>query len=249
MLGMYQPDGIAAFTEKGQTFLVTANEGDVREYDGLTPPATKRSSRGHRARSGRVSRRRDAPEPRRWHRTLNVTSFNGDTDGDGDFDRAVSVRRAFVLDLDRAGRAGVRQRRRPRADHGCRASRKFQREQHEQHARQPQRRQGSRAGGRHHRQAVRPRLRFIVLERIGGVMVYDVTDPTAPPFVQYINTRKFGVRPRQPPPGISVRKGARHRAKTSPTGKPLLSCRTRSAARCECSAESGRTSDLDRERR
>ncbi|MBI1193849.1 MAG: T9SS type A sorting domain-containing protein [Bacteroidetes bacterium] len=32
---------------------------------------------------------------------------------------------------------------------------------------------------------------FIGLERIGGVMVYDVTDPTQPEFVQYINTRDF----------------------------------------------------------
>ncbi len=35
VLGMYQPDAIAAFSDRGETFLVTANEGDVREYDGL----------------------------------------------------------------------------------------------------------------------------------------------------------------------------------------------------------------------
>src|SRR5678815_1805137 len=28
---------------------------------------------------------------------------------------------------------------------------------------------------------------FITLERIGGVMVYDVSDPAAPVFVQYLN--------------------------------------------------------------
>jgi hypothetical protein len=32
---------------------------------------------------------------------------------------------------------------------------------------------------------------FVGLERIGGVMVYDVTDPTAPTFVQYVNNRDF----------------------------------------------------------
>ncbi|MEH6566534.1 MAG: choice-of-anchor I family protein [Halopseudomonas sp.] len=31
---------------------------------------------------------------------------------------------------------------------------------------------------------------FIGLERIGGVMAYDVTDPTAPVFVDYLNTRE-----------------------------------------------------------
>jgi len=34
---------------------------------------------------------------------------------------------------------------------------------------------------------------FIGLERVGGVMVYDVTDPATPAFVQYINERDFSV--------------------------------------------------------
>ena len=37
---------------------------------------------------------------------------------------------------------------------------------------------------------------FIDFERIGGVVVYDITDPTAPEFVQYINNRN-------PEPGLS----------------------------------------------
>ena len=32
---------------------------------------------------------------------------------------------------------------------------------------------------------------FIGLERIGGVMVYDVTNPQAPSFIQYVNFRDF----------------------------------------------------------
>ncbi|PRY57548.1 hypothetical protein BCF74_11562 [Knoellia remsis] len=31
--GMYQPDAIAAYAVKGQSYLVTANEGDARDYD------------------------------------------------------------------------------------------------------------------------------------------------------------------------------------------------------------------------
>ncbi len=34
---------------------------------------------------------------------------------------------------------------------------------------------------------------FIVLERIGGVVIYEVTDPAEPRFVQYMNMRVFGV--------------------------------------------------------
>ena len=32
---------------------------------------------------------------------------------------------------------------------------------------------------------------FTIVERIGGIMVYDVSDPAAPRFQQYINNRDF----------------------------------------------------------
>ena len=32
---------------------------------------------------------------------------------------------------------------------------------------------------------------FVGLERIGGLMMYDVTDPAAPFFVDYLNNRNF----------------------------------------------------------
>ncbi|OYU94536.1 MAG: hypothetical protein CFE21_16165 [Bacteroidetes bacterium B1(2017)] len=38
---------------------------------------------------------------------------------------------------------------------------------------------------------------FIGLERIGGIMIYNITNPTAAYFVQYINTRNFSVTPGQ----------------------------------------------------
>ncbi|MEM9173085.1 MAG: hypothetical protein AAGA84_10310 [Pseudomonadota bacterium] len=35
------------------------------------------------------------------------------------------------------------------------------------------------------------RLAFIGLERVGGIMVYDITNPTAPTFATYVNNRNF----------------------------------------------------------
>jgi hypothetical protein len=64
---------------------------------------------------------------------------------------------------------------------------------------------------------------FIVLERIGGVMIYELSDPAAPRFVDYINTRMFGVPANSTsagdlgPEGVIVVK-----EEDSPTGKPLL---------------------------
>jgi hypothetical protein len=39
VLGMYQPDAIASYRYRGQTYLVTANEGDARDYEGFSEEA------------------------------------------------------------------------------------------------------------------------------------------------------------------------------------------------------------------
>lgn len=57
---------------------------------------------------------------------------------------------------------------------------------------------------------------FVGLERIGGVMVYDVSVPAAPVFVSYLNTRS-GTTGDRGPEGLSLIP-----ADKSPNGKPLL---------------------------
>jgi hypothetical protein len=42
VMGMYQPDGIASYQVGGQTYLVTANEGDARDYSDVDGGATTR---------------------------------------------------------------------------------------------------------------------------------------------------------------------------------------------------------------
>jgi len=64
---------------------------------------------------------------------------------------------------------------------------------------------------------------FIGLERIGGVMVYDVTVPASPSFVDYVNTRDFTLDPTGVAPTDNGPEGlAFVTAANSPTGKPLL---------------------------
>ena len=64
---------------------------------------------------------------------------------------------------------------------------------------------------------------FIGLERIGGVMIYDVSTPTAPRFIDYVNNRDFsgdadaGTAGDLAPEGITFVPAA-----ASPTGGPLL---------------------------
>jgi hypothetical protein len=63
---------------------------------------------------------------------------------------------------------------------------------------------------------------FIGLERIGTLMVYDVTDPRSPVFVQYLNTRSFG-NDRLPAQADSGAEGVTFvGAEDSPNGRPLL---------------------------
>ena len=65
---------------------------------------------------------------------------------------------------------------------------------------------------------------FISLERIGGVMVYDVSNPFAPAFVQYINKRDFSVAPGMPESGDQGAEGliVIDAARSPIRGVPLL---------------------------
>lgn len=57
---------------------------------------------------------------------------------------------------------------------------------------------------------------FVGLERVGGVMVYDVSNPAAPTYVTYLNTRT-GATGDRGPEGLHYISADR-----SPNGKPLL---------------------------
>jgi len=63
-------------------------------------------------------------------------------------------------------------------------------------------------------------LAMVALERIGGVMVYDVSDPQAPVFQHDLTTRAFSgsvIGPDSGPEGMAFVPAAQ-----SPTGRPLL---------------------------
>jgi hypothetical protein len=64
---------------------------------------------------------------------------------------------------------------------------------------------------------------FIGLERTGGIMVYDISDPLSPSFVQYINTRILGGDPGTSTAGDVAPEGLIFiRGEDSPNGSPLL---------------------------
>ncbi len=187
LFGMYQPDGIAALQSGGRTFLVTANEGDVRNYDGfdeaervkdvvLDPTAFPNAA---------VLQGDDAIG------RLNVTTTRGDVDDDGDFDELYAFgARSFTVWSAEGGLIWdsgdafeqITAARYP-ANFNASNSSNTPDSRSDDKGPEPEGIAVAKLFGRDYV--------FVALERIGGVMVYDISDPTSPSFVQYINMRNF----------------------------------------------------------
>jgi choice-of-anchor I-like protein len=228
VLGMYQPDGIATVHRAGSTYLVTANEGDVREYAGLNAP--KPSDKG--LESIRVGELTLDPAllaafPGIQNNTtgigrLNVTSFHGDTNGDGKFDKLYafgarsfsvwSAAGALLWDsgeqLERITAAAF-----PSNFNASNTSNAVDNRSDDKGP-EPEGITVARLFGRDYV--------FVSLERIGGVAVYDINTPTSPRFVQYINPRNFGAAPSSPASGDQGPEGLVVVESSANGGSPLL---------------------------
>jgi DNA-binding beta-propeller fold protein YncE len=217
--GMYQPDGIAVYRTKGDTYLVTANEGDAREWEALTeerrvgaltldPTAFPDPTLRANANLGRLS----------------VTAVEGDTDGDGDYDelyafgaRSFSIRRTdgtLVFDsgdaLERITAAALPAQFNSNND----ANNSFD-TRSDNKGPEPEDVKLAELKGRWYA--------FVGLERIGGIVVYDVTSPTAPRFVEYVNNRNFAGSPAAGTAGDLGPEGLVYIARSdSPIDSPLL---------------------------
>jgi DNA-binding beta-propeller fold protein YncE len=183
VLGMYQPDAIAAFTVAGSTYLVTGNEGDARtDWAGFNEESRLADATLDAANPVAVRGLAGNADLGR----LNITTANGDTDGDGDLDRCYAYgARSFSIwsaggslvfdsgnDFERitANRLGDLFNN-DEGDFDRRSDNKGP---------EPE---GVAVGTIQGRTYA-----FIGLERTGGVMVYDVTVPDAAEFVQYVRT-------------------------------------------------------------
>ena len=114
VVGMYQPDAIASYSVWGKTFIVSANEGDSRDYDGFSEeervgdlmldindyPERRRTAARRKSRAPAVD---DGHRRHRWRWSDRSDSF---------------LRRPIVLDLECPRRTCVRQWRRSREHHG-----------------------------------------------------------------------------------------------------------------------------------
>ncbi len=216
--GMYQPDSIASFRTYGRSFVITANEGDAREYDCLIGDVTEEDERIKDLDLDPVAFPDAATlqEDENLGR-LGVSLFEGDPDGDGDYDALFSLGgRSFSIwssrgnlvfdsgdDFEQITALAVPDNfnaDNDEPDFDARSDAKGP---------EPE---GVAVGRIGHRTYA-----FIGLERVGGVMTYDVTNPWDPTFEDYINNRDFAGGGDLAPEGLVF-----IRRLQSPTRQPLL---------------------------
>ncbi len=101
--GLYMPDAIHAFSDRhGRSYLITANEGDAREYAGFVEGVRLGNSAyvlDPLAFPNAAALKANTALGR-----LNVTTASGDTDGDGDFDRIDTFGARSISIRDTRGR-------------------------------------------------------------------------------------------------------------------------------------------------
>jgi len=190
VMGMYMPDGIDSYHFRGLPYIVTANEGDSRDYDGYSE-----EERIEDLNLDPVAFP-DAEELQKEENLgrLKTTTANGDTDGDGDFDELYSYgARSFSIwsasgelvfdsgsDFEDITASEL-----PDDFNSTNDENDSFDNRSDDKGPEPE---GVVLG------TIRGRTyAFIGLERVGGIMVYDVTNPYDVRFVEYVNNRDFGV--------------------------------------------------------
>lgn len=186
--GFYLPDGTANYTVGGVTYLVTANEGDEKEYAGLNERTTVSAVTLDPAAFPNAQVLRENHNMGRFR----ISNRQGDTDGDGDFDELYAVgARSFSiwnaatgqLVFDSGDDFETITRDDPHTAPIFNADNEGNGFKGRSRAKGPEPEGVTLAVINGHTYA------FITLERIGGVMTYDVTDPLNPAFVDYTNSR------------------------------------------------------------
>jgi DNA-binding beta-propeller fold protein YncE len=221
--GLYMPDAIASYTVDGKTYLVTANEGDAREYTGIPGGREDPRVRDYCVSgfdtsvfgSAAATLGNDSNLGR-----LRITMFPGGTrtgkNNSGQCNELVAFgARSFSiwdadakLVFDSGDQLEQLTRDLPNVAFNASNDNNTVDDRSPAKGPEPEAVVVGKFGSKHYA--------FIGLERVGGVVVYDVTNPQRPIFETYLNTRT-GATGDRGPEGLALIK-----AEDSPTGKPLL---------------------------
>ncbi|GEQ86583.1 hypothetical protein ULMS_20910 [Patiriisocius marinistellae] len=187
--GMYMPDAIAFYSVGGVDYIVTANEGDAREYDAFEEEVNISDLNLNTT----VFSTSEILNLGSNLGALNFSSASGDSDGDGFYEelhvfggRSFSIFEAATgtLIYDSGNDFEVITAADPILGGIFNASNANNNPKNRSDNKGPE------PEGVLVKEIDGEFYAFILLERIGGVMIYNVTDPAAPQYLQYINNRE-----------------------------------------------------------
>lgn len=210
--GVYMPDGISQYSVNGKTYLFTANEGDATEWDSkenatkiskvkgsLDPDSAAAKFLNGNTKYDGVEVMSDMGNDGIYlYGGRSFSIWDADTmtqvyDSGSDFEKITAERLPAYFNASNSN-----------TTLDSRSSKKGP---------EPEYVKVGKVG--------KKALAFVGLERIGGLMTYDVTDPEQPQFVNYINSREFtpknNLETDTGPEGIEFIQAA-----DSPTGLPLV---------------------------
>ncbi len=213
------PDGAANYNVGGTNYIITANEGDEKEYTGFE----ERTTIGAASYGLDTALFPHAAMLKKSHNAgrMRVTNLNGNTDSDAEFEQIHSVgTRSFSI-----FNADTRQIVYDSGDDfemytssAPSISMLFNSDSESNSPKSRSRAKGPEPEGVTVAEIAGKMFAFITLERVGGVMVYDVTDPNNVAFVDYKNSRSTSAfAGDHGPEGVTFVK-----ATDSPNGKPYV---------------------------
>ncbi|WP_310832539.1 choice-of-anchor I family protein [Paenibacillus pedocola] len=210
--GVYMPDGISQYTVNGKTYLFTANEGDATEWD------SKENAANIGSMKGSLNPNSAAAKFLNGQKKYDSVEVMSDMGHDGIYlygGRSFSVWDAGTLKqvYDSGSEFEQITSERLPAYFNASNSNTTLDSRSTKKGPEPEYVKIGKVGQK--------ALAFVGLERVGGLMTYDVTNPEQPQFVNYINSREFtpknNLETDTGPEGIEFIP-----ATDSPTGLPLV---------------------------
>ena len=194
--GIYQPDAISSVEVNGTTYLLTANEGDTREYDAFVEEVDSEDlpfdpSLSYLQDDDKIGELITSTAP--------GAAGIGDTEGDGDVDQPFSFGgRSFSIwnpaNFDGGGDPLVydsgdffeQQTARALPDN-------FNTDNDEKGFEKRSEDKGPEPEAVETATVNNTPYAFVGLERVGGIMIFDLSDPADPEFIEYRNDRDFSL--------------------------------------------------------
>lgn len=217
--GLYLPDAMVSVEIDGETYLITANEGDSRDYDGFSEEARIADVMLDPTAFPNAADLQDDANLGR----LKITTTLGDTDGDGDYDELFTYgARSFTI-WDTQGNIVF--------DSGDDFEQitaellptVFNSSNDETGLKNRSDDKGPEPEAVAIAELDGKIFALIGMERIGGIFVYDITDPANATYINYVNNRNFDADPTTPEAGdLGVEGIVFIPAADSPTDFPLV---------------------------